>query len=271
MLSINTINLSAILRDFYTLTKIRIVIFDSDFQEVMAYPDEKEGFCATLRSNPTMDEKCQLSDRSGCQQCARTRFLVQYQCHAGPTETVLPILDDDRVLAYVMFGQILSQQNISTAIRLKQQYPELSELIDRIPIKSAEELQAAATVLQAITSYVITNRWVAPRRPEFIQQLDNYISDHLQSSITAKDVCDHFHLGRTQLYKLCSDYLGCGLAEYIRKQRVQHARKLLQETAMPITQVAYTVGFSDYNHFSRIFKAHTGISARKFRSKVERP
>ena len=270
MLSLNTINLSAIMRDFYVLTKIRIVIFDSAFQEVMAYPDEKEGFCAMLRSDPQADEKCQLSDRAACQQCARTRFLVQYQCHAGLTETVLPILDDDKVLAYVMFGQILSQQNVSALSRLKQQHPALSHLIDRIPVKSAEELQAAATVLQAITSYVITNRWVAPKLPEFIQQLDDYIQAHLQTSITAEDVCAHFRLGRTQLYKLCKDYLGCGLAEYIRKQRIVCARKLLQETALPITQVAYAVGFSDYNHFSRIFKEQTGLSARKFRNRAER-
>ena len=269
MLTLNTINLSAILRDFYVLTKIRIVIFDNAFQEVMAYPDEKEGFCATLRSDPAMEAKCQLSDRAGCQQCGRTRFLVQYQCHAGLTETVLPILDEDKVLAYVMFGQILSQQNSTTAHRLKQQYPALSHLVDRIPVKSAEELQAAATVLQAITSYVITNRWVAPKRPEFIQQLDAYIHAHIQGSIVAEDVCAHFRLGRTQLYKLCKDYLNCGLAEYIRKQRILRACKLLQETALSVTQIAYAVGFSDYNHFSRIFKEITGISARKFRSHTE--
>ena len=270
MLSLNTINLSVILRDFYVLTKIRIVIFDNEFREVMAYPGEQEGFCAMLRSDPEADKKCQSSDRAACQQCARTRFLVQYQCHAGLTETVLPILDEDKVLAYVMFGQILSQQNTAIVPRLKQQHPELSHLIDRIPVKSAEELQAAATVLQAITSYVITNRWVAPKLPEFIQQLDNFINAHLQTSITAEDVCAHFHLGRTQHYKLCKDYLGCGLAEYIRKQRIYHACKLLQETAMPITQIAYTTGFSDYNHFSRIFKEQTGISARKYRNNTEK-
>ena len=270
MLELNTANLYAILRDFYVLTNIRIVIFDRHFRELMAYPGEKEGFCAILRSDPNAEEKCQLSDRSGCQQCARTRFLVQYQCHAGLTEAVVPILDNDRVLAYVMFGQIIPQENAEAAIcKLKSTYPQHADLIERIPVRSSQELQAAATVLQAITSFVMTNRWVTPKKPEFITRLDEYIQSHLRQSITAEDVCAAFQMGRTRLYALCTDYLGCGLAEYIRRQRIDSARQLLTETAMPVTEVAFAVGFSDYNHFSRIFKQLTGTSARKYRAQAK--
>ena len=56
MLELNTANLYAILRDFYVLTNIRIVIFDRHFRELMAYPGEKEGFCAILRSDPNAEE-----------------------------------------------------------------------------------------------------------------------------------------------------------------------------------------------------------------------
>ena len=61
------------------------------------------------------------------------------------------------------------------------------------------------------------------------------------------------------------DYLGCGLAEYIRGQRIHHAQRFLKETALPVTEIAYAVGFSDYSHFSRIFKQYTGLSARTYR------
>jgi len=57
------------------------------------------------------------------------------------------------------------------------------------------------------------------------------------------------------------------VAEYIRNQRIQHAQRLLKETDTPITDIAYAVGFSDYNHFSRIFKQITGVSARLYRKK----
>lgn len=111
----------------------------------------------------------------------------------------------------------------------------------------------------------MTNRWIVPGKSEFIRQLDRYIEDRLSQTITVDEICAAFRIGRTRLYEISIEYMGCGLAEYIRNQRVQHAQRLLKETDIPITDIAYAVGFSDYNHFSRIFKKQTGTSARSYR------
>jgi len=266
MLQLNTSSLYPVLRDFHTLTNIRIVIFDAQFQELMAYPEEKVGFCALLRQNPDGEAACRSSDREGCRQCAKTKELVVYHCHAGLTEAVVPIMDKGSVLAYVMFGQVIPKEYCTaTKAKLKRNHPSFSDCIDSIPVKSTEELDAAATVLQAITSYVMINRWVTPGKSVFIRQLDRYIEENLHRTIAVEDVCSAFHIGRTRLYEISMDYLGCGLAEYIRNQRIQHAQKLLIQTEMPVTEIASAVGFCDYNHFSRIFKQVTGTSAREFR------
>ena len=73
MLQLNTGSLYGVMRDFYTLTKIRIVIFDADFQELLAYPTEKEGFCAMLRKELEGEAGCQRSDRNGCLQCCQAQ------------------------------------------------------------------------------------------------------------------------------------------------------------------------------------------------------
>ena len=190
-----------------------------------------------------------------------------YKCHAGLTEAVVPIFDRNGVLAYVMFGQIVPQESDSATIaRIKKQYPAYSEEVERIPVKSVEELNAAATILQAITSYVMTNRWGTPEKSEFIRQIDQYIEEHLSQSITMEELCDAFRIGRTRLYELSMEYLGCGLSEYIRKQHIHHAKLLLRQTTLSITEIAYAVGFSDYNHFSRVFKQIVGMSARAYRT-----
>lgn len=266
MLQLNTVSLHQVMRDFYTLTNIRIVIFDADFREILAYPQQKEGFCALLRVDPAGEARCQISDKGGCLKCAKTRELVIYRCHAGLTEAVVPIMYKSGILAYVMFGQIIPQESCEeTKAKIRKKYPAFSQAIDRIPVKSSEELDAAATVLQAITSYVMTNRWVVPGKSEFIRQLDRYIDSHLNHTITVEEICTAFRIGRTRLYEISEEYLGCGLAEYIRNQRIVHAQHLLRETDIPITDIAYAVGFSDYNHFSRVFKKLTGTSARAYR------
>lgn len=266
MLQLNTVSLYQVMRDFYTLTKIRIVIFDAEFKELLAYPQDREDFCQMLRQTPEGDAGCKASDKSGCLRCAKSKELVTYRCHAGLTEAVVPITDKNGVLAYVMFGQIIPQENCDiTKSKIRKAYPHYTKEIDQIPVKSEKELAAAATVLQAITAYMMTNRWVVPSKSEFIRQIDHYIEDHLAQNITVEDICDAFRIGRTKLYEISMDYLGCGLAEYIRNQRIRHAQKMLEESNLPVTDIAYSVGFSDYNHFSRVFKQVTGMSARAYR------
>ena len=268
MLKLNTVGLHKVMQAFYTLTKIRIVIFDAEFNELLAYPKERENFCHLLRQSPKGEAGCFVSDKGGCLKCAKSKELVIYKCHAGLTEAVVPILDNGGVLAYVMFGQIIPKETSEETKRgIKRRNPELAHEVDSIPIKSQRELSAAATVLQTITAYVMTNRWVVPSKSEFIREIDRYIEAHLSENITVDDICSSFRIGRTKIYELSMDYLGCGLAEYIRNQRIQHAQRLLKETDTPITDIAYAVGFSDYNHFSRIFKQITGMSARLYRKK----
>lgn len=268
MLQINTANLYRVLKDFYILTKIRIVLFDSEFQELMSYPPEQQGFCGALRATQAGDAKCLASDQAGCVKCAKNQGVTAYKCHVGLTEVVVPIQDKNGICGYVMFGQIIPQEDYEkTKHQMELQYPEFAEHIKELQVKSQEEVNAAATILQALTTYVLTNHWVTPGKSEFIRQLDAYIALNIQNTITAEDICVQFHMGRTRLYDMAMSYLGCGLAEYIRKQRVRTAQRMLLQTDMPVADIAFAVGFSDYNHFSRVFKSICGMSARDFRRK----
>ncbi len=266
MLQLNNAGLQKVMQDFYTLTNIRIVIFDADFKELLAYPHHRENFCHMLRQTREGEAECFASDKAGCLKCAKSKELAIYKCHAGLTEVVVPIMDKGYVLAYVMFGQIIPLESKEETRRsIKKRHPGLAGEVDSIPVKSQRELNAAATVLQAITAYVMTNRWVVPSKSEFIREIDRYIEEHLAQNITVDNICAAFRIGRTKIYELSTDYLGCGLAEYIRKQRISHAQRLLRQTDMSVTDIAFATGFADYNHFSRIFKQSTGLSARSYR------
>lgn len=266
MLQMNARSLYGVLQDFYILTNLRVGLLDAEFREIMAYPEEYGGFCALLRQDPEGDTRCRVSDREACIKCSKTKSPICYTCHAGLTEMLVPISDKHGILAYVAFGQIVPKESYNAAkSRIKRRYPQFAEAIEEIQAKSSQELRAAATVLQAITAYVMTNRWITPGKTEFIEQLDEYIKGHLSRSITIEEICAVFCISRTRLYEVCMDYLGCPLSEYIRRQRINHAQALLRNSDKSITDIACELGFTDYNHFSRVFKKQTGCSAREFR------
>lgn len=62
----------------------------------------------------------------------------------------------------------------------------------------------------------------------FILKLDSYLEEHLSGNISVEELCGEFHMGRIRLYDTASNYLGCGLVESIREQRIMHAQKLLE-------------------------------------------
>ena len=115
MLQINTGNLYRVLKDFYTLTHIRIVLIDGDFNELISYPSERFGFCAMVRKNLEVNANCVTCDKVACQKCAKTKELILYRCHAGLAEAVIPIYDKNGVMGYAMFGQILPKEDYEEA------------------------------------------------------------------------------------------------------------------------------------------------------------
>ncbi|MCR5179883.1 MAG: helix-turn-helix transcriptional regulator, partial [Bacteroidaceae bacterium] len=46
--------------------------------------------------------------------------------------------------------------------------------------------------------------------------------------------------------------------------RLEQAARLLRERKLNITQVAYSVGFSNLGYFSTVFRKHFGVSPRDF-------
>jgi len=51
--------------------------------------------------------------------------------------------------------------------------------------------------------------------------------------------------------------------QYIVEARIKQARILL-ESGMPLSEVAYTCGFSDQSHLSRVFKRLVDVSPARY-------
>lgn len=274
MMDINATNLYKIFRDFYTLTNIKIVLFNKNKDVLLEYPQGEETFCNIISNDEFWCNRCADCDRKNIDICAKSGKTSEYFCHLGLFEAVTPIYDSNGILGYVMFGQVLVDRDNLSDIKnsLKAKFSEekfngISRAIDAIPVKTSAQLNACVTVLQAITTYMLSNQWVVPQRSEFIRHMDRFIEDNIENEISIEDVCAEFHIRRTRMYSISKEYLGCSLALYIRKQRINCALRLLDETDDSVSTITYKVGFSDYGHFSRVFKQFVGISATDYRKK----
>ena len=71
-------------------------------------------------------------------------------------------------------------------------------------------------------------------------------------------------ISRAQLHRKMKEMTGISTSEFIRNIRLEQAARLLKEQKINVTQVAYTVGFSNLAHFSTIFRKHFGLSPTEY-------
>lgn len=74
-------------------------------------------------------------------------------------------------------------------------------------------------------------------------------------------------ISRSQLYRAFMDKFGSSPKAYIDTLRIDLAQKLLIKNGMTVSEVAYSVGYSEPLYFSAVFKKATGISPTEFKEK----
>jgi AraC-like DNA-binding protein len=84
------------------------------------------------------------------------------------------------------------------------------------------------------------------------------------SEFSVEQLCSEAAISRAHLHRKMKEMTGLSVTEFIRNIRLEQAARLLREQKLNVTQVAYTVGFSNLGYFSTIFRKHFGVSPRDF-------
>ena len=72
-----------------------------------------------------------------------------------------------------------------------------------------------------------------------------------------------------QLERLFGRHLNCSPKKYFMDMRLQKAQRLLVQTELAVTEIAYATGFNSPNHFAKVYRVHFGVSPSNQRNKIE--
>ncbi len=270
----NLAKLNGLLKDFYTLTRIRITVFSDRFEEITSYPAQVAECCRLIRQDPAALAQCRLCDEKACKRASHQESTYIYRCHAGLYEAIAPIIMGNIVIGYLFFGHIFSYPSYEEGWKEIQKrcadyeidLEKLHGICQQLPILSQEYIASASQLLKAVAAYLCMVRMACLRQETLPLRIDEYITEHLTEPLDAEILCRHFGIGKTYLYKIASQSYGKGIAEHIRFLRIERARHLLTEQPeLPIDTVAEMCGFRDYNYFITVFRKSTGLPPRQYR------
>ena len=104
---------------------------------------------------------CNKSDELSFEKCKKSKSLIITRCHAGLIEATAPLLDNNTIIGYIMFGQITDNKDRDSFIKQftdiysdYNYYDQAMEYIKRIKYKKTKQIYAAAKILDACTSYI---------------------------------------------------------------------------------------------------------------------
>lgn len=109
------------------------------------------------------------------------------------------------------------------------------------------------------------------RRVESVKTALTYIRKHYQDKIYIADLAGQVNLNEQYFCRLFKKAVGCSPIAYINEYRVKQARRMLEETNLPVTEICLECGFNNLGNFLREFRRHAGTTPLQYRKSLDMP
>lgn len=131
-------------------------------------------------------------------------------------------------------------------------------------IRMKKLLDLRKQLQQKYSQALIVDTVLEPKQEQlkdpFLEKVDFAILEHLEKdNFGSEDLAKVLFLSRSQLHRKIKALTGKSTSIYLRLIRLREAQKLLADTQLSISEIAYQVGFKSPVYFSQIYKETFGL------------
>ncbi|VVM32176.1 response regulator [Terribacillus sp. AE2B 122] len=98
-----------------------------------------------------------------------------------------------------------------------------------------------------------------------VERAKAFIHHHVQEAITIEQVAAHVYMNPTYFCAYFKKHTRETVLQYVTKQRLELAKRKLEDTDDKVTIISDSVGYHDHKYFSKLFKKHTGFAPSEYR------
>lgn len=188
---------------------------------------------------------------------------------------VLPRKPGFGIFSRAEYGRMLSSL-LGAKLRPYTFPPNMRPLLARIPelirredgLTGPETLELRALTLSALITFVRGISEPPAEGSKMISEALRWLDGHYAEKVTLDQLVAFMGYSRSRLEALFSAHTGLPPMEWLIRRRIEHAKKLLTTTDLPVHEIASRVGFTDAAFFSRSFLKRVGASPLKYAQSV---
>jgi AraC family transcriptional activator of pobA len=134
----------------------------------------------------------------------------------------------------------------------------------------AHVLRALSAALMGLVARELTrkNRGAGTADSELFRRFEALIEQYHFRRWSVSEYAEALSVTRTHLNRVTRAATGDTASHLILNRTVREARRNLVYTNLPVSTIAYALGFDDPAYFSRVYAAATGLSPRAFREQL---
>lgn len=101
-----------------------------------------------------------------------------------------------------------------------------------------------------------------------IERAIEYIKRHIDGGIMLTEVAEYMHMNPSYFSRYFKEATGISFIDYVKSQKVERAKELLDSSNMKIHEVSDTLSYNSVQYFSTLFKNTTGFTPQEYRNRL---
>ena len=232
-------------------------IFNKDYRTTLRV-NGHEGLIAALDLSPDLIiSDLMMPVMDGLQFCNEIKSSIE-TCHIPFVILTAKSGDENKMEGYEYGAEAYVEKPFNPTI-LQQRVKNLLKMQQQLSKRMRNNLTTSFTEEPDICVH----------DKKLLESIHNYVIEHIDKSFSVTDITETVGISRTLLHTKLKKLVGLSATEYITKIRLEHSLKLINE-GRNVSEVAYMVGFTSPNYFSRCFKKAFSISPREYSSRKGR-
>ncbi|MDR6881944.1 response regulator [Bacillus sp. 3255] len=121
-------------------------------------------------------------------------------------------------------------------------------------------------VIRGIISFKLKHN--IPKKKIIIAEIKEYVSTHYNEPISLADLAARFFISPHYLSQFFKQKTGDTYVNFLAGIRIDKAKELLENTDLKVYEISHMVGYSDSQHFARLFERLTGCKPSEYRKNL---